>query len=146
MTLASTVPLRPISARYTCDGSDIPPPLTWTEIPRGTAEFALVIVNIKDQSDGKLFSDWGVAGLKPSLTNLTSTHLPPGAIVGRNSLGKTAYSVCPTAGTSEAYAVLLFALKHRGTISPGFSVSGLAEKLLHTRVSEGTLGFSYKRS
>jgi phosphatidylethanolamine-binding protein (PEBP) family uncharacterized protein len=145
LALTTVVPLRPIPARYTCDGANVPPPLTWSEVPHGTAEFALVVVNAKDLSNGKLFSDWGIAGLKPSLTSLTSAQLPPGAIAGRNSLGKTSYSVCPPAGKGEVYTVLLFALKHAGTIAPGFSVSGLTEKLLHSRVSEGLLNFIYKR-
>lgn len=31
-----------IPAKYTCDGSDISPPLTWTDPPAGTESFALI--------------------------------------------------------------------------------------------------------
>lgn len=145
MTLSSPVPLKPISAHYTCDGSNVPPPLTWTAAPPGTAELNLVIVNAKSGSDGKLFADWGVAGLKPSLRGITTGKLPAAAIVGRNSFGEARYSVCPARGASEIQVILLFALTKRSPVKPGFSASELAEKLLHTTVAEGNFGFSYQR-
>src|SRR5712691_8145261 len=40
-----------IPAKYTCDGSDLSPPLRWTEPPRDTTSFAL-IVHDHDASGG----------------------------------------------------------------------------------------------
>jgi phosphatidylethanolamine-binding protein (PEBP) family uncharacterized protein len=145
MTLSSSVRLKQISSHYTCEGANVSLPFTWTTPPPGTVELVLVIANAEDVNGGKLFSDWGVAGLKPSLRSLSSSHLPVGAIIGRNSFGKTSYSLCPAKNSAnEHYAVLLFARTHGGTLKSGFSASALAEKLLHTRVGEGLLGFTYK--
>lgn len=32
-----------IPPKYTCDGSDVSPPLRWTEPPQGTKGFALIV-------------------------------------------------------------------------------------------------------
>ena len=31
-----------IPAKYTCDGSDVSPPLSWSDAPSGTQSFALI--------------------------------------------------------------------------------------------------------
>src|SRR5437870_13873979 len=52
-----------IPAKYTCDGSDLSPPLRWTEPPRDTKSFAL-IVDDPDASGGATvhWLLYGVAG------------------------------------------------------------------------------------
>jgi hypothetical protein len=32
-----------IPAQYTCDGADISPPLSWSDVPAGTGSLALVV-------------------------------------------------------------------------------------------------------
>lgn len=95
--LASSVKLDPISAHYTCDGANISPPISWDHVPSNTAEIDLFLFNLAPVN-GKLFASWAVAGLSPKLRGLSAGQLPAGAIVGRNSHGQAAYSLCPPKG------------------------------------------------
>jgi phosphatidylethanolamine-binding protein (PEBP) family uncharacterized protein len=142
--LTSPVKLEPLSARYTCDGANVPMPLSWTKVPAHMAEIDIFIAGLKDTKAGKLAVVWGVTGLKPSLRKF-SGHLPAGAIVGRNSLGTNGYSICPPKGSEEEYIAFVDALKQPEPMKPGFDASALLEHLLHTEVSEGRTSIFYKR-
>jgi hypothetical protein len=86
-----------------------------------------------------------VAGLKPSLRGIPAGRLPSNAVVGRNYLGKTAYSLCPTEGTTGNYIALLAALPRRIPAKPGFDPTTLSNEAAAIAKYEGRLGFSYKR-
>lgn len=138
--------LEPISARYTCDGANVAPTLTWRHVPANAAELDLFIFNAFPIK-GKLVSEWGVAGLQPSLHSISEGRLPAGAILARNSSGGTRYSLCPPKGSPLIhYAVLLYAPSYRTKVKPGFDPEALVEKNLEPRAeSEGRIYFSYKR-
>jgi phosphatidylethanolamine-binding protein (PEBP) family uncharacterized protein len=142
--MASSTNLNPISATYTCDGADISPPVSWSQIPPHTVELQLFVFNFLPVG-GKLFADWGVAGLSPSLHGLAAGKLPAGAIVGRNSRGQTRYSVCPAKGANTRFAFLLYALPKRIAVKPGFNADALREQALHGADHAGLLAFSYRR-
>jgi phosphatidylethanolamine-binding protein (PEBP) family uncharacterized protein len=132
-----------LSRRYTCDGADISPPISWSEIPANTAEIDLFIFNSKEVHE-QLFTDWAVAGLKPSIRKLSAGKLPPGAIVGRNGLGQTRYSLCP-AKSSGDYVILLQALSHKIPVKPGFNADTLSGNGITDAEFEGELYFTYER-
>jgi phosphatidylethanolamine-binding protein (PEBP) family uncharacterized protein len=142
--MASSVKLEPIAARYTCDGANISPPISWSHIPPHTVELDLFLFNLQPVH-GKLFASWGVAGLSPKLHSLRAGQLPPGAIVGRNSHGQTGYSFCPPKGPSVRSLFLLYALPKKIPARPGFKAEALREKALHEAKSLGLLGVTYKR-
>jgi phosphatidylethanolamine-binding protein (PEBP) family uncharacterized protein len=144
LPLTSSTNLNPISATYTCDGADISPPISWSQIPPHTAELQLFVFNFLPVG-GKLFADWAVAGLSPSLHGLAAGQLPAGAIVGRNGRGQTRYSLCPAKGVNTRFAFLLYALPQRIAAKPGFDANALREQALHTAEHAGLLAFSYRR-
>jgi phosphatidylethanolamine-binding protein (PEBP) family uncharacterized protein len=144
LPLASSAKLNPISARYTCDGADTSLPISWSHIPPHTAEIEVFVFNFLPVG-GKLFPDWAVAGLKPSLHGLSAGQLPAGAIVGRNGFGQIRYSICPAKGSNTRYAFLVYAVPHRIAVRPGFNANALREKSLHAAEHAGLLAFSYKR-
>lgn len=99
MKLASSAfhPDRGIPVKYTHDGANVSPPLTWSEIPRGTQSLAL-IVDDPDAPDPdaprRTFVHWVVADIPPELHELPedAAHgLPPGAHSGRNDWGESTY-------------------------------------------------------
>ena len=89
-----------LPAEYTCDGKGTSPALRWQGVPPGTAELVLFAMNIQPV-EGKLFFDWAVAGLSPELEEIEAGKLPKGAVVGRNSFGKTGYEICPEGGAKR---------------------------------------------
>lgn len=134
---------RTLSAQYTCDGKSTSPALRWRGVPAGTAELVLFAMNVRPV-EGRLFFDWAVAGLGPDLEEIEAGKLPAGAVVGRNSFGKTGYEICP-AGSGETYVFTLFALPKKLSPKQGFEPLALRQSVLDTSGDVGLLALSYAR-
>lgn len=136
----------PIAARYTCDGTDTSPPVRWGAIPHGTAELALFILNFNSTAGAPLPIYWAVAGLHPTLRGIPAGKLPPGAIVGRNSLGQSRYTICPAKNEGlQHYVVALFAIQHPVPAAPGFDASAVYRAASNAAEFKGLTTFSYQR-
>ena len=108
-----------IPRKYTCDGSDMSPPLEWSGVPAETRSLAL-IVDDPDAPRGT-WSHWIVFGLKPATTSLPEGGpLPEGAQLGRNDFRKNAYGgPCPPPGGPHRYFFRLYALDRAVALEPG---------------------------
>ncbi len=127
----------PIPERYSCKGENTPPPLTWTGVPGGTTNVALVITD-PDAPNG-IFVHWIVMGL-PSGTNgsLTNGALPPGARVEKNSAEQAGYTgMCPPAGAQHTYVFEIMALSRPVTFPANASP---LEKVKALRLAAGKTG------
>jgi len=96
-----------IPQTYTCDGADEPPPLAWTNPPKGTASLAL-IMDDPDAPAGT-FTHWMVYDIP------TSARRGNGASAGRalrNDFGRSGYGgPCPPPGHGpHRYSFTLYAL------------------------------------
>jgi hypothetical protein len=90
-----------IPAQYTCDGADISPPLSWSDVPAGTGSLVLVVED-PDAPSGT-FRHWAVFDIPPTSRGLDagySANRPVAALhQARNDFGKTGYSgPCPPKG------------------------------------------------
>lgn len=134
-----------LPSENTCDGSDQTPALSWKNIPSGTAE--LVIFAISTQPvDGKLFFDWALSGISPTLQGIQAGQLPAGVVVARNSAGQVAYTICPPAGSQETYAFSIYALPRKLPQARGFEPALLRTEARRTARHIGLLLATYKRS
>ena len=103
-----------IPAKYTCDGSDLSPPLRWTDPPLNTQSFAL-IVDDHDASGGATVH-WLLYGVAGSLRELpegvpTRDTVENIGTQGTNGFGKVGYGgPCPPPGPSHHYFFRLYAL------------------------------------
>lgn len=143
-SLSSQSAVAPLPSAFTCDGKDTWPSLRWSGVPSGTAELALLLVNTQPVNE-KLFIGWAIAGLDPGLGSIESGELPRGVIVGRNSVGKVGYSLCPPAGTSENYFFMLYALPESLGVKQGFDPVALRTSALEISHNAGLLPVSYSR-
>ncbi len=130
-------------AEYGCDGKNTSPALRWQGVPQGTAELVLFVMNAQP-AGGQLFFDWAVAGLSPELEEIEAGKLPKGAVVGRNSFGKTGYEICPE-GSGETYVLTLFALPKKLSPSQGFDPLDLRKAVAGTSGNVGLVALSYAR-
>ena len=118
-----------IPKRYTCDGADQSPPLTWSDPPAGTQSLALIVED-PDAPSGT-FVHWVIYRLSPSPAELTAgvprqAELPNGARQGRNSFRRVGYGgPCPPAGAPHHYHFQLFALDLSPDVTSGASASEL---------------------
>jgi hypothetical protein len=104
-----------IPARYTCDGVDCSPPLSWDGVPDGTQSIAL-IVDDPDAPDPaapkRVWVHWVLYNLPAATRQLAEAvkQLPPGTLEGKNDWGKTGYGgPCPPIGRHR-YFFKLYAL------------------------------------
>ena len=131
----------PLPATYTCDGKDTWPTLKWAGVPADTAELVLFVLNIEPVGEA-LFFDWALSGVDPALGEIKSGQLPKGAVPGKNSFGKTGYSVCP-AKSPETVIFALYALPEGLSAHKGFDPAALRKEVLDTSANAGLLATSY---
>ena len=101
LTSAAFPPGGAIPAKYTSDGADVSPPLTWTGTPAGTKTFALVC----DDPDAPAgtWVHWVLFDLSGAKSSLDEGSAG-GGIQGRNDFGKNAYGgPAPPDGTHRYY-------------------------------------------
>jgi Raf kinase inhibitor-like YbhB/YbcL family protein len=114
-----------IPKKYTCDGADISPELSWTEPPQGTKSFA-VIAEDPDAPAGT-WTHWVLFDLSPDTTSLAESvnkidELPGGERQGRNDFRKIGYNgPCPPPGKPHRYFYKIFALGEKLNLEPGAS-------------------------
>lgn len=102
-----------IPAEFTCDGSNLSPPLTWSAPPANTQSLTL-IVDDPDAPVG-IFVHWVLFNLSGQTTSLpqhitAQSGLPDQSLQGRNDFGKLGYGgPCPPSGTHR-YFFKLYAL------------------------------------
>jgi hypothetical protein len=90
-----------IPSEFTCDGDDISPPLTISEVPENTKSLAL----ISDDPDAPVgtWDHWVVFNIPPDTREIAKGTEPPG-VAGKNSWGRTGYGgPCPPSGTHRYF-------------------------------------------
>ncbi len=98
----------PIPSRYTCDGADISPDLSWTGVPDGTEALVLVV----DDPDAGGFVHWIVLDMPPDQASLARGAGKAGGSLrqGTNDFGAAAWGgPCPPSG-EHRYRFALYAL------------------------------------
>jgi len=104
----------PIPKKHTADGSDVSPPLTWSDAPNGTQAFAL-ICDDPDAPRGT-WVHWVLYNLPADATSLpegvpATKTLPSGAKHGANDFKKPGYGgPSPPPGKPHRYYFKLYAL------------------------------------
>jgi Raf kinase inhibitor-like YbhB/YbcL family protein len=106
--------------QYTCDGENISPPLTWTDVPEGTVELALLFED--PDAPGGTHVQWVLFGIDPELDGLEEGKAPVGALGGKNDYGRTDWAgPCPPIGKAHRFIFTLLALGERSGLAEGAS-------------------------
>jgi Raf kinase inhibitor-like YbhB/YbcL family protein len=104
-----------IPARYTCEGSDVAPPLAWSDIPDRARSLALIVddPDAPDPAAPKMtWVHWVVYDIAANASGLPESGkpLPEGAREGLNDWKRTGYGgPCPPVGRHR-YFFKLYAL------------------------------------
>ena len=98
-----------IPAKYTCEGSDISPPLAWSGIPAGTQSLALIVddPDAPDPAAPKTtWVHWVLYNMPPTAKGLAEAVrvLPKGTLEGLSDWRRTGYGgPCPPIGRHRYY-------------------------------------------
>ena len=139
-----------IPAEYTCDGSDISPPLAWSGAPAGTKSFVLVVED--PDAPGGTFRHWAVFDIPATAKGLPAGYGPSrpaaGFVEARNDFGNTGYGgPCPPPGGGvHHYHFRLFALSRpRLELAPPATVLAVLTAARAYTIASTELVGTYRR-
>jgi Raf kinase inhibitor-like YbhB/YbcL family protein len=97
---------REIPQKHTCDGEDVSPALTWSNVPEGTKSFVLIVddPDAPDPANPRMtWVHWVLYNIPATTRSLTEgvkeKDLPKGTLEGLNDWKKTGYGgPCPPVG------------------------------------------------
>lgn len=96
----------PIDSRYTCDGRDISPPLSWSGVPADAVAFAIVLTDL----DAPEYAHWAVANIDVEVLSANEGQVPSLAVVAMNDKGTATYTgPCPPDGQTHTYQISIYA-------------------------------------
>lgn len=132
-----------IPRRYTCDGDDISPPLSWTGVPDDAASLALVM----DDPDAGGFVHWVVYNVEPSETGALQTGWSErGEFQATNSFGRIGYGgPCPPSG-EHRYEFRLLALDTLLDLTGAPGADEVLGAAAGHVLAEARLGGTYRRA
>ena len=97
-----------IPPSYTCDGENVNPPLSFSDIPKGVRSLVLVVED--PDAPAGLWVHWLVWNIPPHIEGVREGGIPTGAREGATSFGATRYGgPCPSEG-EHRYFFKLYAL------------------------------------
>ncbi|MGH3908961.1 MAG: YbhB/YbcL family Raf kinase inhibitor-like protein [Pseudonocardiaceae bacterium] len=109
-----------VPVQYTCDGENVSPPLTWSEVPEGTAELVLLFEDLDGPGGTQVY--WVLFGLNPASGGVEEGKVPAEAVGGKNDYGRTDWAgPCPPIGRAHRFAFTLLALSEPSGLAEGAS-------------------------
>lgn len=132
-----------IPVRFTCDGVEVSPPLSWSGIPDGSASLALVVDD--PDAPGGTFVHWVLVDIPVDVGSVSQGQVPLGAVQGKNSSGGSSYfGPCPPSGTHH-YRFTVFALSAPTGLQDGAGLDDALHAIDTTAVARGRLTATYRR-
>lgn len=136
-----------IPSRYTCEGLNYSPPLTFHDVPKNAKSLVLIV----DDPDVPafvrpdcMFDHWVVFDLSPYLTNLHENAPPPGTL-GQNTAGENKYfGPCPP-DREHRYFFKLYALDTRLELPKGARKRQVERAMEGHILAEATLMGRYEK-
>jgi Raf kinase inhibitor-like YbhB/YbcL family protein len=149
-------PNGPIPVKFTCDGRNVSPPLTWGGVPKGTRS-VLLLMEDPDTHNGP-FTHWIFYNIPPDTTNLQESVVP-GANVGslgnsnelNNGQGTNDFNVigysgpCPPEGETHRYVFRVIALDRELELDASARRATVLQAIRGKVLAEGRLTGTYTR-
>jgi Raf kinase inhibitor-like YbhB/YbcL family protein len=138
-----------IPAKYTCEGQDVSPALTWGEPPVATRSFVLIVDD--PDAPGGVFTHWVLFNLPAGNRELSEAvpaqaKLPNGSLQGKNDFGKIGYGgPCPPRGRSHRYRFTIYALDQPLDLKAGASKRQVINAMQAHILAQSQLIGTYQR-
>ncbi len=138
-----------IPPRFTCEGENISPELSWSDAPEATKTFALVLHDPDAPKKGG-YTHWVVFNIPAAATHIAENvpkhgALPGGGTQGKNDGGSIGYTgPCPPSG-AHRYFFHLYALDQELQLREGASKGELEKALGKHVLGQAELMGKYRR-
>lgn len=132
-----------IPKKYTCDGADVNPPLTFENIPSAAKSLALIV----DDPDAPVgtWVHWVLWNIAPGTAEIKEQSIPPGALQGMNDFRKHDYGgPCPPSGTHR-YFFKLYALDATLPLAAGAKKADIEKAMKGHIVAQAEVVGLYRR-
>lgn len=132
-----------IPSKYTCDGDDLAPELTISEVPENTKELALIV----DDPDAPMgtWVHWVVYNIPANTTKIDANNLPVGSKQGMTDFRRIGWGgPCPPNG-SHRYFFKLYALNKEINLPDGATKFQLEKAIQNNIIEKSELIGLYKR-
>jgi Raf kinase inhibitor-like YbhB/YbcL family protein len=136
---------QPIPRRFTGEGDDVSPQLSWSDVPAGTQELCL-LCDDPDAPRAEPWVHWLIAGMAANRTGLAESEAK-GLVFGRNDFGNADWGgpMPPPGHGVHHYHFRLFALKAPSGLKAGFNKSQLLASIDGKMLAEAVLTGTYER-
>lgn len=148
ITSASFTSGGPIPSKFSCEGADLSPQLSWQKAPTTAKSFAIVMHDPDAPVD---FTHWLVYNIPAGTHGLAegasgTGAMPAGSAEGTNHFGRLGYGgPCPPPGKVHHYIFRFYALDTRLNLSPGVDRRQLEAAIERHIVAEGQIIGTYQR-
>jgi len=138
-----------IPTKYSCQGQDVSPPISWSAAPTGTQSIA-VLCDDPDAPAGD-WVHWVVFNLPADASALpeavpTKPLLPDGTTQGINDFGRVGYGgPCPPPGKTHRYFFKVFALDTKLALTSKASKKDLLKAMAGHVLAKGELIGTFRR-
>ena len=132
-----------IPKKYTCDGEDVSPPLTFADVPEGAQ--SLVLIHDDPDAPAGTWAHWLFWNIPPDTREILENSVPDGAVEGVQSWGRTGYGgPCPPSGTHR-YFFKLYALDTQFNLPPSTDIKALEAAMEGHVLAQAELVGLYQR-
>lgn len=129
--------------KITCNGSNVSPQLSFSNVPQGTKSL-VVVVDDPDVPSG-VWTHWIVYNIDPMVREIAENSIPSGALLGVNDFKVTEYrGACPPSGNHH-YIFRVYALSGVLDLPAGASRSEIDEAIKDSILDYGELVGTYSR-
>ncbi len=139
-----------IPRKFTCDGEDASPEISWAGAPDGTETYALIVDD--PDAPGRTFTHWVVYNIPAAVTGFEEGMsafdiVKAGASQGKNDFGQTGYGgPCPPQGKPHHYHFHLYAVDVVLDIPSGVSRGAVLNALKGHVLADVEIIGLYKRA
>jgi len=136
-----------VPSKFTCDGENISPQLSWNDFPKGTKTFALIVDD--PDAPGGTFVHWVLCNIPFNISELPEgvelQTISKRIFQGTNHFGEADYGgPCPPRGTHRYY-FKLYALDIEVQLKAGAGKNDLLKAMDDHIISEAQIMGKYER-
>ena len=131
-----------IDKRFTCDGDNVSPAVSWANGPSGASAYAVILTDL----DAPDFAHWTVTNIDASSTGLAEGDVGDLVAVAMNSDAKPGYTgPCPPTGSTHHYSLTVYALSQVLESQSGDPAPAMRAAIEGAAIESATSEFTFSR-
>ena len=132
-----------IPKKYTCDNSNVSPPLRIENLPKAVKSLALIVDD--PDAPGRTWTHWLIWNIDPKTTEIREDSVPQNAVQGTSDFGSAKYGgPCPPSG-AHRYYFKAYALDTTLSLPSSAKKAAVEKAMTGHIVAQGSLMGTYSR-